>query len=254
MPAITKKQRTAISAYEGTIQYMFPVAARLDLNDLFAMYWTDEERAKIAEVERLVDRGSIRNNMSVNIQHTVTIPEGMPCVPIKDDDDIVVSFELRSTAGRLCPVTNKRVLPNVPDDVRGRFDAAMNDVVQRGLVRGYWARLFELYEECTTHEAMRYIFPGTVFMLRKMGYESIASEVETIKRVPPNLPTLSPYDRQVIRYMNDWFATQMLLDTFEGNPQRDLNLICEHDLRVTPLGDKVISCPDMPGCATIIKR
>jgi hypothetical protein len=123
------------------------------------------------------------------------------------------------------------------------FETVKQDVAIRALNRGIFDEVSDwVIENCTTHEAARYLFPPYLAILRKADMSYTANEVETIKRAP-TLPVLPYMMREKMRHAIQWFAIQELLGTFE---QRHVPK-SKTDIEVTLAGNVTLLREDEDG-------
>lgn len=65
---------------------------------------------------------------------------------------------------------------------------------------------------CSSLAVMRYLFPQTVYILRRCEQPDLAQQVEKINRVPSGLPRLEMWQRKDIRQVSHIMTREMLLD------------------------------------------
>lgn len=117
----------------------------------------------------------------------------------------------------LIPDTSRGMCPEAPSDLKVAVESMLNEVAALGMVVGYLRTIEDIYDKVDCHRAMRYLFPHISRVWSYRGDLSpLAEKYATIKSVP-NLPTLTKYEINVLRYMHNWFAVQELVGTFEGN-------------------------------------
>lgn len=217
MPKLTMRQTERVVSEMNSIAGKINSTPHIDHKTLFRMYWTDEEYELVQRASEITHENAFEGRVTVYFPSNVglRVPENLPW---PDDDrtvDITLSVYFREVGP--FPDFKRGMREDIPEDVRMHYDQALLQLVEGCIVNAswkWWTRMVSV--RGYTIETLRYMFPGMVYILRKAGLHGIASKVETIKSVP-RLPPLTHFLRERLRHLNTWFATQMLLGTFEGN-------------------------------------
>jgi hypothetical protein len=102
-----------------------------------------------------------------------------------------------------------------PADVAALQDAVV-DIIKQAMDITLLRKVTKyLFDNCETHEQIRYLFPPYMQILSKAGQPEIADKIAQIKSAPKNMPVVDFQLRSEIKYMIHWFAIQQLLGTFE---------------------------------------
>ena len=220
MAVITDKQRVEISRQFDVMRYMFPARQYMEEEQFLSLYFDPEQKEIIRAAEELANPDSIHKVASINLgTHLLHVPDDIP-YPEDCSRAVTVSFDCNPASERLYPrnLTRPRQGANKADCEK--LLDMLNELLRIGIIHGFWTFLCEFYtERCSTHEQMRYLFPGTCYILRRAkfhGLDKIASGIDEIKRVPTLPLGIKPMERKIFRFMNEWFALQMLLDTFNA--------------------------------------
>lgn len=217
MPKLTMRQTeyvlSKMDRMAGRIQDTIPV----DHEMLFRMCWTDEEYELAQRAHKITHANAFEARVTVGLPTAfgVRVPENLPW----PNDDRTVDISLAAYFREVGPLPDfeRGMREDAPEDVQVYYNQKLLQLVEGCIVEAswkWWIRMVGGREH--TIETLRYMFPGMVYILREAGLHEIASKVETIKSVP-KLPPLSHFLRERLRHLNTWFATQMLLGTFEGN-------------------------------------
>jgi len=111
-----------------------------------------------------------------------------------------------------------------PITSEGKFQELVAFAVQNAFDVGLFSMMTEkLVRAVPSWKAMRYMFPGTLTLLRSMTmvegvpgnyYPDLADKIATIKSAPSNLPSISHDGKQKLRYLNTWMGVQVLTESF----------------------------------------
>lgn len=214
MAVITKKQREAFYDAFNNMEAMLPSAERIEMSDLISLYWTNEFYEKVREIELMVAPSSVTSSFKEAIRPlAMFIPDDMPWAD--EDRGVTLEFVLSANYKGLVPDFSRGFRDDAPTDKVEMMGNAVNSILRMAHIKGMMQNIRSVYEKCSTHEAFRYIFPTYQYVLRRAGYSDIAGSIETIKRIPTTTYLMTTYQRQVMKYMNEWFATQIILGTFD---------------------------------------
>lgn len=223
MTAITKTQLDAIHKTMDNMLEFYQAKSHMPVDEFLSLYWTPEEHELVRQAERLVNNEETTRKavkVSFNVEDTDNVVTSIGA-PSPCDKIGTMSFDMWV---RVSPDLKNVLFPNIqrpfrydhPKEAKDTLETCVASVLAKAYERALWDDLKNLYSRCTTHEAMRYLFPGTVTILRKVGFKSLADKIEEVKSRPASIPKLSPFNRQVLKYMNTWFATQLMLETFDN--------------------------------------
>lgn len=214
MAPITKAIRKALDARIDVIMTMYTANIQVKQSIILDACWSPEEQELVNRVYPLVGvncRGKFRKTHYANFVPDEDLP--FPTEERVQSYLMDVPVVIAGTYSGLVPPPDRLDVSRSPE-----LKAASDFVVRRGYER--WLihdRLPAIIGMMPSLEALRYVFPPVVMMLRMSGRSDDANSVESVKRKPVSMPSLPPFDLQTLRYLNTWFAQQVLLGTFEGN-------------------------------------
>lgn len=211
MTAVTKFQNKQIENAMNNIYAKIIARGVLSMEELFNLYWTPEQHAKIKEVERLCAKPD--RNLNAVFSGEVTLPDTLP-LPEDFNRTVKLDFKARSDGySGLVPIVGGHMLQSAPAEAREAYQSALVETATKAYERSMWKWLMDKRTMFSSHEEFRYVFPGYVYILRRAGLTDLASKIEEVKRAY-STSWMDAFDRQRLKYLNTWFATHMLLDTF----------------------------------------
>lgn len=213
MTKILKSHIVQIQSAMNEMMSHMPANAHLPLDTFLRLFFTEKQREQMAAVQSFVDMNRVSTTTPLMDTYT-QVPEFIPhsegtARPVK----ITIAAHWRYNGFQ----PREWVFhPNAaPEDIDA-FNTCIEQVTLRGIMRRLWTDLMDMYTiQMVHHEEMRYLFPGTVHILRAAELHDIANAVENVKRRPDL--QVSAESAKMFRFMNQWFATQLLLGTFEGD-------------------------------------
>lgn len=120
-------------------------------------------------------------------------------------------------------------------EVRAKIEGMFDEIGAEALERGLFTEVCEfLIDEGKTYEAAAYLCPPFVSLMRRAGLRELANSCEGDVQRVPNLPALPYLMRQKIRYVNEWFAIQELLGTWDSTER---TVIPDDHIEVTLAGN-----------------
>lgn len=217
MPKLTMKQTEAVVSEMNKIAGSIPDTISIDHEMLFRMCWTDEEYELAQRARKIIHADAFATRATVNLPtvYELRVPENLPWP--NDDRTVDITSAVFFHGVGPFPDFKRGMREDAPEDVQVYYNQKLLQLVEGCIVNAswrWWTRM--VYGRDHTIETLRYMFPGMVYILREAGLHKTASMVETIKSVP-KLPPMTHFLRERLRHLNTWFATQMLLGTFEGN-------------------------------------
>lgn len=212
---ITKNAKVALfSAVEELCRQAKHKRFRFGYERLALMYWSRQEFEAVKVAKGLVDRDCFDHTgrtfqLDVEINHELMHPTMQKVIiHVNNGNEPGVClwprdmFDVRDEAD--------------PADVAALQDMAV-DLIKQAMDLTLLRKVTKyLFDNCDTHEQIRYVFPPYMQILSKAGYDEAASNIAEIKSAPKNLPPLDTQLRSEIRYLIQWFTIQHLLGTFES--------------------------------------
>lgn len=215
MTRITKEHKSLIAYQMDRMARHIKPEAHLPLDTFLNLFFTAKQREQMDAVSMFVDMKRY-DCAAPRIKASSYVPDDLPLT--EDTDRNIPSLTLFASShySGFHPSV-WRFHPNAhPDDI-AEFDRCVEEVTTQGRIAAMWADIQEFYvNKASSHEEMRYLFPGTVSILRRAALDGVANTVENVHRRPP--VTADKDMMAVFRYMNQWFATHVMLETFDSNP------------------------------------
>lgn len=217
----TQKEKD-FSKFKSHLRYMaarLPSGSQVSTDLVRELFWTSEEIHCVKKAEAVCHPESIGGS-SQYFSTDMCIPEDMPA----PDDDIKapsISFFLRPMRHRLMPVADVREIRKGADqNAVAEFKGRVNEAFRRSYERALFCYIADLCFSLRDWNTVRHLFPGMLYVLRDNGQDEIANKYENIKTVPHKmLATITPTERKIFRYVNEWMARYIMLDAFhKPNP------------------------------------
>lgn len=213
---ITDRYRAEINAEIENWIHHFPAQVNMDLGYLRSLFFTPEQIEKMEEVEKIAIN-LWGGHMTWKVP-SMQLPAFTP--PIKGYSEDTLGHPINASLMLLYPP--KRVIPEFGDlpaisrnEYTQHFFDTISELEPKAQVIGLLRKFRDTLDKFTTLEQLRYVFPGTIFILGNRGYQVVANEIAALNRAP-KLPDLTAYEVGMFRHLNQWFAGMQLIEAFNS--------------------------------------
>ena len=184
--------------------------------DFLLLYWDRDTIDMVNTVKAIVQPSQLDAHSPI-VSHTINATHPVfPC-------ELNLTYSVQ-----ISEPPNMRVLWPKVFAIRNDCDMAVHKVVEtmftelgaEAIDRGLFDEVCDfMIGSSPSFEASCYLFPPFMSLMKRAGYRQLANALEgDVKRVP-KLPALPYLMRQKIRHVNEWFAIQELLGTWESERQ-----------------------------------
>jgi len=181
--------------------------AVIDWSDFVLAYLTPEEYDAAKAVQKFVEFNGYTYR-----DHTTRAPPSCygeaPLPHSFYNQNVTLEFR-RNYPNTIMPARHLKRLPNEHTAILERAEAS---IIERAFAVGNYRLTVEfLLGACASVEAMRYLFPPILHLLREADCREIANAVEEVKKAPV-LPAMRPDIRWRLRAVNCWWTIRLLMD------------------------------------------
>lgn len=211
---ITDRYRAEINAEIENWIGRFPAEVPMGLDYLRSLFFTPEQIEKMEEMEKIATNlwgGSMTWKVP-----SMQLPAFTP--PIKGYSEDTFGHPINASLRMQYPPN--RIIPEFGDmSIISRNEHAMHffdtigELEPKAQVIGLLRKFKDTLDKFTTLEQLRYVFPGTIFIMGNRGYQGVANEIAALNRAP-KLPDLTAYELGMFRHLNQWFAGMQLIEAF----------------------------------------
>lgn len=184
--------------------------------DFLLLYWDRDTIDMVNTVKSIVDPRQLDAHSPI-VSHTVNVTH--PVFP----RELSLTYSLQLTEP-----PNLRVLwperfalrHDCDMEVRNTVETMFTELGADAIDRGLFNEVCDfMIDNSPSFEASCYLFPPFLSLMKRGGYRQLANKMEgDVSRVP-KLPALPYLMRQKIRHVNEWFAIQELIGTWESERQ-----------------------------------
>ena len=186
------------------------------VNDLLLLWWDQTTIDMVNTVKTLVKSEQLDAH-SPSLQHNMKINH--PVFPM----ELSVSFSLcvhEPNDQRILWPRDRAIRHDCNAQVVADLECMFNEIGAEAIDRGIFEDVCNfMIDDCPSYEAACYLFPPFLSLMRRAGMRQLANECEGDVKRAPKLPVMPYLMRNKIRHMNEWFAIQELLGTWESTRQ-----------------------------------
>lgn len=221
MTIISQRLQNKLNVAVDNCLISIPARVMIDPQVILDCYW-DEDQQEAGRNMRWQVNSSCWSILHGNASMDVTLPD---TVPVAEDDvgPVRVHFAVYDPAHKgLVPDLQKPVLADAPPSALTAYQGAIETLAYRGYERALVSRIKWYIEAVRSLEELRYLLPATSMLLRMAEEHELAAKVEQVRKRPTLMQPLESFDIAVIRWLNQWFGVQVLLETFNKTMPEEL--------------------------------